>query len=143
MSCVICNVKCEPWLLLENKGLRTDEEGKSIGKTIQTCGYSCCRKLDPKLPRDYGKLILNKDDFCYWAVPIQPKKKEKFEILTFEEIQGLDDISKEKYYKQRDNQLMDNSMISELYNELEMEDEMTYNIENYYSTGSESDYDDY
>ena len=77
MSCVICNVKCEPWLLLENKGLHTDEEGKSIGKTIQTCGYSCCRKLDPKLPRDYGKLILNKDDFCYWAVPIQPKKKDK------------------------------------------------------------------
>ena len=69
--------------------------------------------------------------------------KEKFEILTFEEIQELDDISKEKYYKQRDNQLMDNSMISELYRDLEKEDELTYNIENYYSTGSESDYDDY
>ena len=34
-------------------------------------------------------------------------------------------------------------MISELYRDLEMEDEMTYNIENYESTGSESDYDDY
>tara|TARA_B100000035_G_C20513730_1_gene342328 strand:+ start:50 stop:481 length:432 start_codon:yes stop_codon:yes gene_type:complete len=143
MSCVICNVKCEPWLLLKNENIYMDEENKPIGKTIQTCGYSCSNKLDPMLPKGYGKLILNREDFCFWAVPILPKKKEKFEILTFEEIQELDDISKEKYYKQRDNQLMDNSMISELYNELEMEDEMTYNIENYYSTGSESDYDDY
>ena len=143
MSCVICNVKCEPWLLLKNENIYMDEENKPIGKTIQTCGYSCSNKLDPMLPKGYGKLILNREDFCFWAVPILPKKKEKFEILTFEEIQELDDISKEKYYKQRDNHLMDNSMISELYNELEMEDEMTYNIENYYSTGSESDYDDY
>ena len=143
MSCVICNVKCEPWLLLKNENIYTDEENKPIGKTIQTCGYSCSNKLDPMLPKGYGKLILNREDFCFWAVPILPKKKEKFEILTFEEIQELDDISKEKYYKQRDNHLMDNSMISELYRDLEKEDELTYNIENYYSTGSESDYDDY
>lgn len=95
------------------------------------------------LPRNYGKLILNKEDFCFWAMPVLPKKKEKFEILTFEEIKNLDDISRENYYKRRDNQLMDNSMISELYRDIEKEDEMTYNIENYESTCSESDYDDY
>ena len=38
---------------------------------------------------------------------------------------------------------MDNSMISELYRDIEKEDEMTYNIENCDATCSESDYDDY
>lgn len=143
MSCVICNVKCNPWLLIKNENIYVDEEKKPIGKTIQTCGYSCCRKLDPMLPRDYGKLILNREDFCYWAIPILPKKSKSFEILTFEEVRQLSDSEREKYYKEKENHLINDSMISELYRDLEREDEFTYNIENNESTGSESEYDDY
>ena len=83
MSCVICNKVSKPWLLLKNENIYTDEENKPIGQTIQTCGYSCCRKLDPMLPKNYGKLILNKVDFCYWAVPIVPQKTKSFEVHLF------------------------------------------------------------
>ena len=142
MSCFICDAKCEPWILLENANIYTDKENKPIGKTIQTCGYSCCIKLTPKLPNNYGKLVLNKEDFCYWAVPVLPNNFKEFEFLTFEEIQDLDDSSKNDYYQQRENNLMDDITISDLYNELEREDELTYRIENN-ETGSETDWDDY
>ena len=143
MSCVICKKTCEPWLLLKNENIYTDEENKPIGQTIQTCGYSCCRKLYPKLPNKFGNLILNKEDFCYWAVPVLPKKKEKFEILTYEEIQKMTYIQKENYYKQKDHSIELDTQKMDLYNELEMEDMNTYCIENFESTTSESDYDDY
>ena len=142
MSCVICNVKCEPWLLLKNKNIYVDENGKSIGDTIQTCGYSCSRKLDSKLPSNYGNLILNREDFCFWCVPIIPKK-ESFNILTFEEIQNLDEKNKLEYYNQRNKYLSNDYLISELYEELENEERMTYNIENICSESSENEYDDY
>ena len=68
MSCFICNIKCEPWILLKNENIGTEEENKPLGKTVRTCGYSCCRKLTSVLPRNYSKLVLNKDDFCYSVV---------------------------------------------------------------------------
>ena len=54
MSCVICKKNCDPWLLLKNENIYTDKENKPIGQTIQTCGYSCCKKLYPKLPNKFG-----------------------------------------------------------------------------------------
>lgn len=144
MSCVICNVKCDPWILLKNENIYTDEENKPVGKTIQTCGYSCCRKLTSKLPRNYGELVLNKEDFCYWVVPVSQNNFKGFEFLTFEEIKGLDDISREKYYTDKENNVMDDKIISEIQDEIEREDEMTYNIENLnHSTDSGNEYDDY
>ena len=143
MSCIICKKTCEPWLLLKNENIYIDEENKPIGKTIQTCGYSCCRKLDPMLPKNYGKLILNREDFCFWAIPIVPQKTKKFEILTYEEIQKLTDSEKENYYKQKDYSIELDTQKMDLYNELELEDMNTYYIENFENTTSESDYDDY
>ena len=143
MSCVICKKTCEPWLLLKNENIYMDEENKPIGQTIQTCGYSCSNKLDPMLPKGYGKLILNREDFCFWAVPVLPKKKEKFNILTYEEIQKMTDSEKENYYKQKESFIELDTSKMDLYNELEEEDMNTYYIENLENTTSESDYDDY
>jgi hypothetical protein len=144
MSCFICNIKCEPWILLKNENIGTEEENKPLGKTVRTCGYSCCRKLTSVLPRNYSKLVLNKDDFCYWTVPVSQNNFKGFEFLTFEEIKGLDDISREKYYTDKENNVMDDKIISEIQDEIEREDEMTYNIENLnHSTDSGNEYDDY
>ena len=142
MSCVICKKTSDPWLLLKNENIYTNEENKPIGKTIQTCGYSCCRKLDSKLPKNYSHLVLNKEDFSYLR-PIKPQKTKEFQILTFEEIMNMTDSEKEKYYTEKEEKINNDFRISELYHELEKEEELTYQLENIENTSSESDYDDY
>lgn len=141
MSCIICHKFSKPWMLLKNDNIICDDNNKPTTETIQTCGYSCCRKLNPMLPPNYGNLILNREDFCFWAVPVLPKKKN-FVFLTYDEIQKLDEIKKKEYYTKKANYLMDDYMKAELYNELEYEDKITYNIENDEYSDSDFGYED-
>jgi len=142
MSCIICKSPDKAWLLLNNDKLYMDVEGKNIGETIQTCSYLCTRKCDNKLPSNYSRLVMNKDDFCYLR-PIVSKKTYEFEILTYEEIQSMTDNEKDNYYNEKDKHISLDARKQELYEELEREDMNTFSIENQVCTSSDGEYDDY
>ena len=93
MSCFICKSNNPYWLLLKNNGINKDKDGKNIGDTVHACSYSCSNKLTNYLPSNYSDLILNKEDFCYWCVPVK-KVEKKFEILSFEELQRISYLKK-------------------------------------------------
>jgi len=142
MSCIICNKKSKPWLLLNNYNLHVDEEGKLIGKTIQTCGYSCCKKLNENLPKNYSHLVMNKEDFCYLR-PVVTSATPEFVMLTYGEIVELTDQGKEEYYKKKENHIDLDVNNQLLHDELEQEDMNTFNIENQGYTSSDNEHDDY
>ena len=143
-QCIICKSKGPAWLLLNNDNLYVDINKNKIGETIQTCSYLCTQKCKNHLPNDYGRLILNKEDFKYDLIPFIKKKEEKFELLTFEEIQNMDEIEKNKYYENREKRFVIDSRLLEFYEELEKEDKKTFYIEEEYENlSSEEDYDDY
>ena len=142
MNCIICNSNKKPWLILNNKNISIDEDGKMIGSTVHTCSYLCSKKLRPQLPPNYGNLIANKDDFSYLMPHLNQKKKE-FQFLTLDEIMKLTDDEKEEYYRQKDEAVSIDSAKGEIYDEIESEDWKTYQIENDLESGSDTDYDDY
>jgi hypothetical protein len=142
MKCFICNKETDAWLLLKNDNIRTDCEGKNIGDTIQLCSFSCTNKCSKYLPNNYSRLVLNKEDFCYLR-PTTTIPKTEFSYLTFNEIQGLTDIDKEVYYKEKDSKLELDPLISELHKELEIEDENTFYLENGESSSDNEICDDY
>ena len=142
MTCFICQSKGPYWLLLKNNEIHKDQDNNCIGKTIQTCSYSCTQKLTGHLPKNYGNLILNKEDFCYWCVPVKPIQKT-FEILSFEEIQKMDVHKKEDYLLKLKEYCMDNNKNYEFYQDIYDEDERIYNMENNLSSDDETIMDDY
>ena len=142
MTCIICKTTGEPYLLLNNDQLYVNEEGQNIGKTIQTCSYLCTRQCQKHIPHNYSPYVLNKEDFCYLR-PQTSKKEDKFELLTFDEIQNLTDSEKEIYYSGKEKYMGLDTQKIELYDEIEREDMNTFLIENDGMTGSESDNDDY
>ena len=142
MSCIICKSPNKAWLLLKNDKVYVNEEGRNIGETIQTCSYLCTRKCDGRLPANYSHLVMNKEDFSYLR-PYVSTKKTKFEILTYDEIQNMNDIERDNYYRQKENHISLDARKQELYEELEREDMTTFSIENCDYTSSDSEYDDY
>ena len=145
MNCFACNKKCngKPWLTLKNDSLYTDEEGNSIGKTIQFCSYLCSRKYTKDLP-NWGNYIVNKADFePYYLRPILKKTEKEFEYLTIQEIQSLTEEEKKEYYTEREKFGLNNTEKDMIYRELEQEDMNTYLIELENEYSSESEFDDY
>ena len=143
-QCIICKSKRPAWLLLNNDNLYVDINKNKVGETIQTCSYLCTQKCKVHLPKNYSDLILNKCDFEYNLIPFRKKKERKFELLTFEEIQEMDEIERNRYYEQREKRFIINSQLLEFYEELEKEDKKTFYIEEEYDNlSSEEDYDDY
>ena len=145
MNCFACNKKCggKPWLILKNDSLYTDEEGNSIGKTIQFCSYLCSRKYTKDLP-NWGNYIVNKADFePYYLRPILTKTTKEFEYLTIQEIQSLTEEEQKEYYTEREKFGLNNTEKDMIYRELEQEDMNTYLIELENEYSSESEFDDY
>lgn len=144
MNCHLCKKQNEPWLILRNDYLYTDDDNKPIGKTLQFCSYLCSKKYT-KTVSNYGNLIINKDDFkSYYLCPLIQKREEKeFEYLTIEEIQKLSDEKKQDYYSEREKIGYFNSEKDMIYKELEMEEINTYLIENKEDYSSDSEFDDY
>lgn len=142
MKCFICNKDTEPWLLLKNDNIRTDSEGRNIGDKINLCSFMCSNKCSKYLPKNYSHLVLNKEDFCYLR-PITKLPKQKFNYLSFSEIQELTDKQREQYYKDKDSKLELDPLMLELYKEFEDEDRNTYYIENIESSSDNESYDDY
>ena len=67
-----------------------------------------------------------------------PKKNVKFEYLTFEEINQMNDQEKFNYYKLKSEQI--DLYRNNIYEELEKEDEHTYMLENDQQYSSSDDY---
>jgi len=142
MSCIVCGSSNKAWLLLNNDKLYVDKTGGNIGETIQTCSYICTRKCDSKLPSNYSSLVMNKEDFCYLR-PVISEKTYEFEILTYDEIQGMNDIELNHYYSEKEKHIGLDSRRDELYEELELEDMNTFSIENQEFNSSDGELDDY
>tara|TARA_Y100000389_G_C17294546_1_gene429770 strand:- start:260 stop:682 length:423 start_codon:yes stop_codon:yes gene_type:complete len=140
MTCFICSKKSDAWLLLKNDKFNIDENGVTIGDTIQSCSYLCSNKLQSTLPLNYSHLVLNREDFSYLR-PIVPKKKQ-FSYLTAGEIMDLSDEDREEYYNQRDDQIELDTIRSTIRMEIENEEYNTMLIENDYENENplEDDY---
>ncbi len=135
MTCFICSKKSDAWLLLKNDKFNIDENGETIGDTIQACSYLCSNKLQSTLPLNYSHLVLNREDFCYLR-PIVPKKKQ-FSYLIAGEIMDLSDKDRVEYYNQRDDQIELDTVRSTIRMEIENEEYNTMLIENDYQSENE------
>ena len=99
----------------------------------------CTRRCEDKFPSKYGRLILNKHDFEYNLIPIVPKQKHKFELLSYEEIQNMSEIERDNYYTQKENELIIDSNLVKIYEEIENEEKNTYDIEQVLMQNSEEE----
>ena len=147
MQCFHCkkDIKMKSWLHLTDIPDVSDvSEDESIIVTDKhICGYSCYKRLteSKSLPNNLWSHIVNKEDYEGLLRPIMTQSKKSFEYLTASEIHNLDDSEKEKYFKEKDEQIEINPLLKEVRDELFMEDERTAYLE---QVSSDSDYiDDY
>jgi len=142
MQCFHCQktIHGKSWDHLTNI-LDVDEKGNEIYTDKYICGYVCYRRLKEcnKLPRDLWKHIVNKEDYKGLISPVITKNYE-FQYLTHREIQNMDEDEREKYYSERDEQVILNPEYKEIRDEIEREDIRTAEIEEY---SISSDFDDY
>ena len=135
-------MKMKSWLHLTDIP-DVSEDSSIIMKDKHICGYSCYKRLaeSQSLPNNLWSHIVNKEDYEGLLRPIMTQSKKSFEYLTAGEIHNLDDSEKEKYYKEKDEQIEINPLLKEVRDELFMEDERTAYLE---QVSSDSDYiDDY
>ena len=142
MQCYHCNTEItKPWLHLQNISVMEEDENSYVDKHI--CGYSCYKRLieSNTLPKDLWSHIVNKSDYDGLIRPIIKQTRKNFEYLTLSEIQTMTDSDKEKYYKEKANQIEINPELAMIREELEEEEYRT----SYLEESSESDYieDDY
>jgi hypothetical protein len=142
MQCYHCKKAItKSWLHLENISVVEDDGNPLVDKHI--CGYSCYKRLieSNSLPKDLWSHIVNKSDYEGLIRPIIKQTKKNFEYLTLSEIQIMTDSDKEKYYKEKENQIEINPELAIFREELEEEEYRTSCLEG----SSESDYneDDY
>ena len=142
MQCFHCqkSIHCKPWNHLTNI-LDRDEKGNETYTDKYICGYICYRRLKEgnSLPRDLWQHIVNKEDYEGLISPVITKNKE-FQYLTHMEIQNMDEDEREKYYNERDEQIVLNPEYLEIQKELEMEDMRTAEIEDYSISSDNDDY---
>tara|TARA_B100001248_G_scaffold213287_1_gene167719 strand:- start:323 stop:751 length:429 start_codon:yes stop_codon:yes gene_type:complete len=142
MQCFHCqkSIHCKPWNHLTNI-LDRDEEGNEKYTDKYICGYICYRRLKESnvLPINLWNHIVNKEDYKDLISPVFSYKKE-FQYLTHSEIKNMNIDEREKYYDERDEQIILNPEYKEIRDELEREDIRTSEIEEY---SISSDIDDY
>ncbi len=142
MQCLHCqkSIQGKPWNHLTNM-LDWDEEGNEKYTDKYICGYICYRRLreNNKLPSNLWDHIVNKEDYKGLISPVITKNHE-FQYLTHREIQNLDEDEREKYYDERDEQIVLNPEYLEIQKELEIEDMRTEEIEEYNISSDNDDY---
>jgi len=144
MSCFHCQgiIQGEAWIHL-GKLPSKDKDDKDIFVNKYICGYSCYKRLNENdmLPRDLWSHIVNKEDYKGLIRPVPMKMKKSFEYLTAKEIYDLSDIEREKYLEEKESQVELNPNVTEIYDEILVEDERTAYLEEM-SSGEELS-DDY
>jgi len=143
MKCLHCQkiINGKPWNHLTNI-LDTDEEGNEIYTDKYICGYICYRRLSEgnKLPKNLWSYIVNKEDYKGLISPIISKNKGIFQYLTHSEIQEMDVDEREKYYSEKEDQLLFDPIYKEIREEIEREDMRTTEIENDLLDDDDDDY---
>ena len=140
MQCLHCQkfIIGKPWNHLTNI-LDCDDEGNEKYTDKYICDYICYKRLREgnKLPSNLWQHIVNKEDYKGLISPVITKNHE-FQYLTHSEIKNMDIDEREKYYNEREEQIVFNPEYLEIQKEIEREDMRTDEIENYIS-----DNDDY
>ena len=138
MKCYHCqkSITKKPWNHLTDIH---DKDKDTIGDKY-ICSYVCYKRLSEnnKLPKDLWHHIVNKEDYEGLINPVLLRAKE-FQYLTHDEISEMNDSEKEKYFREKSEQVEYDSKMTEFREELEREDRRTSELE----TGSVSDIDDY
>tara|TARA_B100000900_G_scaffold393263_1_gene389583 strand:- start:3555 stop:3983 length:429 start_codon:yes stop_codon:yes gene_type:complete len=142
MQCFHCqkNINDKSWIHLTNI-LDRDDKDNDIYTDKHICGYICYRRLkeDNKLPKDLWQHIVNKEDYEGLISPVFNYKKE-FQYLTIQEIRNMDIDEREKYFNERDEQIVLNPEYKEIRDEIEREDMRTAEIEDYSISSENDDY---
>ena len=132
MACFHCQgtIQGKSWIHL-GQILSKDKDDNEILSDKHICGYSCYKRLDENdmLPRDLWSHIVNKEDYKGLIRPVPMKMTKSFEYLTAKEIYDLSDIEREKYQEEKDSQVELNPNITEIYDEILVEDERTAYLE--------------
>lgn len=142
MQCLHCqkNISEKPWNHLTNM-LDTDEKGNDIYTDKYICGYICYRRLREgnTLPSNLWQHIVNKEDYKGLISPVITRNNE-FQYLTHSEVKNMDVDEREKYYDEREEQIVLNPEYLEIREELEREDMRTEEIEGNSMTSDNDDY---
>lgn len=142
MQCLHCQkyIHEKPWNHLTNM-LDYDEKGNEIFTDKYICGYICYRRLREGniLPSNLWQHIVNKEDYKGLISPVITQNNE-FQYLTHSEVKNLDIDQREKYYQEKEEQIVLNHEYLEIREELEREDMRTEEIE---GNSISSDNDDY
>ena len=130
MNCMYCQktIQGEPWNHLTN----IYDKNEDIYTDKYICGYICYRRLRQGnvLPSNLWKHIVNKEDYKGLISPVISKNKEMFQYLTHSEIQVMDVEQREKYYSEKEDQMIFDPICKEVREEMEREDMRTAEIEN-------------
>ena len=121
--------------------LDRDDEDRETFTDKYICDYLCyCRLRENNvLPSNLWQHIVNKEDYKDLISPVITKNYE-FQYLTHREIQNMNEDEREKYYNERDEQIVLNPEYLEIQKELEMEDIRTEAIEEYSISSDNDDY---
>ena len=146
--CLHCNKSIEnkSWLHLTGI-LSVNENGDSIKGDKHICGYSCYKRLSEskslpiKYPDRLWDHVVNIEDYKGLIRPEPKQLKKSFEYLTVKEIYELNEVNKEKYYKEKDEQIHLNPELTLIHDELEEEDKRTTYLEE--SSSGDEFTDDY
>jgi len=140
MNCFHCNKDITvSWIHLTN--LPSDDGTPMRDKHI--CGYSCYKRLSDSnmLPHSLWHHIVNKSDYDGLIRPITTTQVRKFEYLTLQEINQLNDIEKEEYFMKKEEQIEIDPLMKQIRDDINQEDERTSYLEEH-SSGSDPN-DDY
>ena len=132
MQCSHCEktIDNNSWLHLTNIS-SVNDDGDEIYEEKHICGYSCYKLLSESgvLPKKLWPHVVNKSDYEGLLRPVSRFQKRRFEYLSYDEIQRLDDVGKEKYLKEKQEQLYLNPDLSKFHEEMIEEDERTAYLE--------------
>jgi len=144
MQCWNCEkiISEKPWDHLENIDDISDD-GKPIKVEKYVCSYGCCKRLHENhmFPKNLWNHIVNKEDYKGLISPVIPTKRNKFCLLTHEELKNMENEDIEKYYNEREDILYLDPELVKIHDEIVNEDMRTEHLER--ESSCEEYYDDY
>ena len=128
-KCEHCSkeLSMKPWMIYNHRG---DEK--------YLCSYLCCRKIDTMI---FNHMIVNNEDFEDLR-PIKQVKPE-FSMLTTVEINDLDYIQKDEYYKNLNEFMVNNPeryiIINNIIHDMDYIDDYCFEYSDYSDNESDDD----
>ena len=128
-KCHVCGKgSTKSWISIKNDGIVKNTDSNISPDILHYCSYLCFTGCTLDRPRDIWPLIQNQEDFNE-PRPVKKPKEKKFQYLTYHEISELTDQERHEYYRLKDEYMMMNPSLGNLYDELYNEDLKTFAIE--------------